>query len=84
MEQDEYKHLVALIADAHSQVTALNTTVRALIETHPDRGAVDAVLARQQFRLESLLLATPIPDQSIARVHALLRDMRTIAQRTPE
>ncbi len=80
---DEKRYLLEMLQSLGEQITALTTTVRVLIETHPDRAAVDAALERQMFRLDALLTPSNVPDASISRLRALLQDMRTVAQRRP-
>jgi len=84
-ENDEaFQTLATLVGELQAQVTALTSTIRCLIETHPDRAAVDRVLGRTIFRLEALGVASPVPDAMQARCFSLLAEMRVIAQRDPE
>lgn len=82
--EEEFEQLMSMLISLQSQVTGLTTTVRALIESHPDRKEVDRILARQHFRLEAVLGASTAPDPAISTILSLLVDMRTIAQRDPE
>lgn len=82
---EEYlEQLMSMLVSLQSQVTGLTTTVRALIESHPDRHSVDRILARQHLRLEAVLGASTTPDPAISTILSLLDDMRVIARRDPE
>lgn len=84
LTEGEFEQLMSMLVSMQSQITGLTTTVRALIESHPDREAVDRILKRQHLRLEAVLGASTTPDPAIATILSLLDDMRTIARRDPE
>lgn len=84
LAEDEFEQLMSMLVSMQSQITGLTTTVRVLIESHPDREAVDRILQRQHLRLEAVLGASTTPDPAIATILSLLDDMRVIARRDPE
>jgi len=84
LSAEEFEQLMSMLLNMQSQITGLTTTVRALIESHPDRESVDRILARQHLRLEAVLGASTAPDPTISTILSLLDDMRTIARRGPE
>lgn len=84
LTEDEFEQLMSMLVSMQSQITGLTTTVRALIESHPDREAVDRILQRQHLRLEAVLGASTTPDPAIATILSLIDDMRVIARRDPE
>ena len=84
LSAEEFEQLMSMLVSMQSQITGLTTTVRALIESHPDRQAVDSILERQHLRLEAVQGESTAPDPAISTILSLLDDMRTIARRDPE
>ena len=79
MEQ-RVEALEKLLLDLNAQVGAMRSVLHALIATHPDQSALDAVLADQKLKLEATLVASVASDDQIASCIGLLDSLRNTAR----
>jgi len=83
-EEHPLNRLARVAAELQAQVTALTSVVQCLIQTHPDRAAVDASLERLHHRLDAITNASPLPDHYSNQVLSLIQEMREVARRAPK
>ena len=72
-----------MIADIQAQLTGLTTTVRCLISAAKgsDREGIATVLKGAHDGLETLMVASPVPDQISEKALALVASMLEVAEK---
>ncbi len=80
---DHTEDLAPLLLDLHAQIVGMRNVLHVLIETHPDRQKVDALLADYRLRIEAVLGPSVASDAVIETCLGLVDAMRASAQKTP-